>query len=176
MRPVDRPGGCGSRARDHPLLPPTPRCVRSRFSDQRATSWGRSGGDERPRFSGLPEAGGTQRVSGFRELADAYGVRLETSDWDSVLGEWSGLGELTVGGHAGVAVGEWNVHAWDLARATGGDHRPDEPGLFAECQAVVGRVVDVGGSADPWTAVLVATGATRIGAFDPTGDRQLEHG
>lgn len=109
-------------------------------------------------LSGLPEPSGTQRLSRFHELADAYGVRLEASDWDSVLGEWSGLGELTISEHTGVAAGEWNVHAWDLARATGGDHRPENPRLIAECQAVVGRVVDVEDSPDPWTAVLVAYG------------------
>jgi uncharacterized protein (TIGR03083 family) len=109
-------------------------------------------------LSGLAESDGAERIGRFCELAETYRSRLEETEWDRVLGEWSGLGELTVGEHTGVALGEWNVHAWDLARATGGDHRPEDPILIAGGQGVVGRTIDLTGSDDPWRAVLRAYG------------------
>jgi uncharacterized protein (TIGR03083 family) len=109
-------------------------------------------------LSGLAESGGEERITKFCELAERYRTRLEEADWDSVLGVWSGLGELTVGQHTGVALGEWNVHGWDLARATGAEHRPEDPILIANGQGAVGRVVDLEVSGDPWIAVLVAYG------------------
>jgi uncharacterized protein (TIGR03083 family) len=109
-------------------------------------------------LSELTESGGEERVAKFCEQAQRYRARLEETDWETVMGVWSGLGELTVRQHTGVVVGEWNVHAWDLARATGAEHRPEDPILIATGQGVVGRVVDLGGSRDPWTAVLLAYG------------------
>jgi uncharacterized protein (TIGR03083 family) len=109
-------------------------------------------------LSGLTVSDGEERITRFCELAERYRTRLEETDWNSLLGVWAGLGELTVGQHTGVAVGEWNVHAWDLARATGTEHRPEDPILIANGQGVIGRVVDLEGSEDPWIAVLVAYG------------------
>src|ERR1700683_3129610 len=71
----------------------------------------------------LEEVGGAERVELFCELAEQHLSRLHEADWDTTLGTWSGLGVLTVGQHTGIAIGEWHVHAWDVARATGADHR-----------------------------------------------------
>ena len=99
----------------------------------------------------LPEREGVQRLRRFVELAGAHLRRLGEAEWDIELGTWEGLGVLTIGQHTGVAVGEWYVHAWDLARATGGDHRPEDPITVARGQQAVLRPV---GPGDPWIEVL----------------------
>ncbi len=99
----------------------------------------------------LPEREGIQRLRRFVELARALLRRLEEAEWDIGVGTWEGLGVLTIGQQTGVAIGEWHVHAWDLARATGGDHRPDDPLTVARGQQVVLRLV---GPGDPWTEGL----------------------
>ncbi len=38
--------------------------------------------------------------------------------------------KYTVGDHAGAACVEWHLHAWDMARAVGGDYRPRDPDLL----------------------------------------------
>jgi len=72
-----------------------------------------------------------------------------------VLGEWDGLGELTVGEHTAVAVGEWHIHAWDLARSAGVDHRPADPITVAAGRAVLPEPLPAG---DPWLATLTWSG------------------
>jgi Mycothiol maleylpyruvate isomerase N-terminal domain len=111
----------------------------------------------------LDDSTGTERISLFVSSAGAYGTRLaEIGDpgWWLTLGIWEGLGPLTVGQHAGIAIGEWHVHAWDLARVSGRDHHPADAPVVAQGQKVVGRVIEVQG--DPWDLVL--TGYGRIGA------------
>lgn len=112
----------------------------------------------------LPERGGPERIARFVELATEHHRRLEVSDWDLVLGRWSGVGALTVRQHTVVAIGEWHVHAWDLARALGGDHRPSAPELVQRGQHVLFRAVAAG---DPWDAVLGGYG--RDPAWRPPG-------
>ena len=118
----------------------------------------------------LEVSGGSERVVIFSELAEQHLQRLWDVEWDATLGTWSGLGDLTVGQHTGVAIGEWHVHAWDLARASGGDHRPNDALTVKKGQRPVRRVVDLagegegegeggeGGVSNSWISVLRAYG------------------
>ena len=99
----------------------------------------------------LEETGGPLRLERFSELAEHHLRRLRIAAWDETLGTWIGLGDLTVGEHTGVAIGEWHVHAWDLARASGYDHRPDDAFTVRKGQHVLNRATDPG---DPWISVL----------------------
>lgn len=99
----------------------------------------------------LTEVEGDERAREFVVGADAYADRLRSASWTMTLGEWSGLGKLTVGQHTGVVLGEWHVHAWDLARSVGLDHRPDNAVMVAKGQEVVLRGA---GPGDPWIQVL----------------------
>ena len=101
----------------------------------------------------LPETSGTRRMERFLGFAEDHLRRIEDVDWYMILGEWSGLGPLTVGQHGGVAVGEWHVHAWDMARSLGQDHRPSDAEVVREGNRVLR---DIAGSGDPWLAVLTA--------------------
>jgi len=106
-------------------------------------------------LAGLTETEGQIRVMRFVELAGEHLQRLSDADWDMPLGNWSGLGVLSVGEHTGVAIGEWHVHAWDLARSHGSDHSPSDPATVASGQVVLNRLVAPG---DPWTQILIAYG------------------
>ena|ERR1700722_1819278 len=99
----------------------------------------------------LVEMRGPERLEAFGELADLHLQRLHEASWDETLGTWAGLGPLTVGEHTGIAIGEWHVHAWDLARASGGDHTPADPRTVRDGQHIVRRAEEPG---DPWLAVL----------------------
>jgi hypothetical protein len=102
-------------------------------------------------LSKLTESGGAERTRKFVDAATSYATRLHDIDWDMALGTWSDLGDLTIGQHAGVILGEWHVHAWDLARSVGVDHRPSDPATVAKGQEAVLRAV---GPGDPWVEVL----------------------
>lgn len=104
---------------------------------------------------GLPETGGPRRMEVFLDLATAHLRRLDDVDWRMTLGEWSGLGPLTVGQHSGVAIGEWHVHAWDMARSIGADHRAADAVVVAEGNRMV-RDVSVRG--EPGLVVLAGYG------------------
>ncbi len=106
-------------------------------------------------LAALAEVGGVERARGFVAGADAYGRRLQSADWLMTLGAWSRTGALTVGQHTQLVLGEWHVHAWDLARSAGLDYRPDDPLTVAEGLRSVGRVPR---AADPWLEVLAAFG------------------
>jgi uncharacterized protein (TIGR03083 family) len=106
-------------------------------------------------LANLREHSGPERMERFLELAGDHLRRIERADWDVLLGEWSGLGPLTVGQHSGVAIGEWHVHAWDVARSLGIDHRPTDEVIVAEGNQVVRAFSFVG---DAWRGVLVAYG------------------
>jgi Mycothiol maleylpyruvate isomerase N-terminal domain len=101
------------------------------------------------------EGKGPARMELFLALASAHLRRIERADWEITLGHWSGLGPLTVGQHSGVAIGEWHVHAWDMARSIGADHRPRDATVVAEGNR---PVRDVAGEEDPWRALLTAYG------------------
>jgi uncharacterized protein (TIGR03083 family) len=106
-------------------------------------------------LANLGASSGAERMEGFLDLAGDHLRRIKHADWDVLLGEWSGLGPLTIGQHSGVAIGEWHVHAWDVARSLGIDHRPTDDVVIAEGNRVV-RDVPIAG--DAWRGVLVAYG------------------
>ena len=103
----------------------------------------------------LAEPTGDERLELFLELASAHVQRLQHVDWTATLGDWSGLGSLTIGQHTGVAIGEWHVHAWDMGRSLGVEHQPRNPVVVAEGNRVVRNVSY---QSDPWQAVLLAYG------------------
>ena len=104
---------------------------------------------------GLDAVAGPERMDLFLEAARAHLQRITDAEWAITLGEWEGLGPLTIGEHSGVAIGEWHVHAWDMARSIGSDHRPEDAATVAEGNRVVR---DVSAQGDPWRAVLAAYG------------------
>ena len=103
----------------------------------------------------LTEMRGEERAREFVARADAYGARLISADWVMTLGAWSDTGSLTVGQHTGLVLGEWHVHAWDLARSAGLDYRPDDAMTVARGQEAVWSQP---GLDDPWNEVLAAYG------------------
>lgn len=99
---------------------------------------------------------GPERLGCFIGAARDHLRRIEGhEDWDLVLGEWTGLGPLSIGQHSGVAIGEWHVHAWDMARSVGREHRPSDAATVAEGNRAIR---DVAADGDPWLAVLAAYG------------------
>ena len=112
--------------------------------------------------------GGPAAAAQFVESARAYRDRLPPV-WDLPFGYPRGT--VTAGLHAGVAAGEWHLHAWDLARSRGGGHRPSDPAaLYAAAGACLaaaeggarGRVaallVPLGARLRPWEALLRRSG------------------
>ena len=113
----------------------------------------------------------SETVSEFEEAAEAYAERV-ADHWELPYGY--PLGTVTAGLHAAVAASEWHLHAWDLARTHGCDHRPgDAAALFRATGACVadargglaGRVqaglVRLGASVRPWEQMLRASGRRR---------------
>lgn len=99
----------------------------------------------------LPASAGPERIGEFVQIAAAYSDRLRDVDWEASVGDWAGIGALTIAQHSLLAVGEWHIHAWDFARAVGGDHRPADPELLLAGRRVLpGTPTD----ADPWSATL----------------------
>jgi hypothetical protein len=62
-----------------------------------------------------------ERIARFVTEAHRYAARLP-AQWETPYG--FPYGTITAGLHAGVAAGEWHLHAWDLS---GGTHRPVDP-------------------------------------------------
>jgi len=103
----------------------------------------------------LPETSGPERIRDFVRTATAYGDRLRDNDWDTSVGAWAGIGRLTIAEHILLAVGEWHIHAWDLARAAGGDHQP------ADAEVVLAGLRILPGSlpnGEPWAVALQGAG------------------
>ena len=113
---------------------------------------------------------GPEAIEQFAERAAAYRGRLQTAaasdQWE--LGYGFANGVTTVGGHAGIAAGEWHLHAWDLS---GGSFVPAEPGqLYLAIgagmtaaqpvwqRAITRRVVRRIAARDPWTDLLKRSG------------------
>jgi hypothetical protein len=113
----------------------------------------------------LPAGNGPERVERFAAEAARYAARLPTQ-WDMAYG--FPYGTITACLHAGVAAGEWHLHAWDL---TGGEHRPSDPaalfvavasgmtaargGLMAKAQ---GAMVPLASRRKPWEQLLRRSG------------------
>lgn len=102
-------------------------------------------------LAALPQQGGPKRVAEFVKTAQQYRERLAGVDWELVLGVWDAVGALKVGQHTGLAVGEWHVHAWDLAQVSGQEHRPNDAEVVAAGRLVLAEPLPAG---DPWTATL----------------------
>jgi uncharacterized protein (TIGR03083 family) len=103
----------------------------------------------------MPEQDGEERLRSFLELATAHRSRVGEADWTLRLGSWSGLGALSVGQHTGVAIGEWHVHAWDIARGLRADHRPHDAAVVMTGNRVLPGPANPG---DDWRAVLLRYG------------------
>jgi hypothetical protein len=103
----------------------------------------------------LPERHGPERFLAFEAVATRYGERLAGVDWSRRLGDWQGFGSLAIGDHTLAAVGEWHIHAWDVARSFGWDYRPDDPDVILAGRRVFGPAPE---GVDPWTAALRAAG------------------
>ncbi len=111
-------------------------------------------------LSALEESDGPERLLAFDAVARRYGERLAEVDWTATMGDWEGLGPLSIASHTLLAVGEWQLHAWDVARSFGWDHRPDDPEV-----TLAGRRLLPGGAkegtpmpADPWAEALIGSG------------------
>jgi hypothetical protein len=102
-------------------------------------------------LSSLPDSAGTSRMELFLDLAADHLRRIEAAEWEITLGGWSGLGPMTLGQHSGVAIGEWHVHAWDMARSVGAQHSPSDAVVVAQGNRIVR---DISTKLDPWAAVL----------------------
>jgi uncharacterized protein (TIGR03083 family) len=121
-------------------------------------------------LNALEGSPGPERLAGFRRSATDYAARLETT-WDLPYG--FPFGTVTAGQHAALGAMEWHAHAWDLARATGADHRPVDPDTLAAAvleawsarHGAIRRtlrrgVIPLARNAvrDPWTFLLKNTG------------------
>ncbi len=111
-------------------------------------------------LAALPDAAGPENIAAFADSARSYARRLEPI-WDLPHHRYRDVG-VTVGGMAGVACGEWHLHAWDLARSLGKDYRPAAPEIvLAGWRAgmphleVDGRLPGYG---DRWYALLRVSG------------------
>jgi hypothetical protein len=102
----------------------------------------------------LPERRGPERFLAFEAVATRYGERLGDVDWSLPLGTWAGLPPMSIGDHTLAAVGEWHVHAWDVARSFGWDYRPDDPEIIFAGE----RLGPPAAGTDVWTASLLAAG------------------
>ena len=103
----------------------------------------------------LPESTGPERIRDFVRTATAYGDRLRDHDWETSIGTWLGIGRLTIAEHILLAVAEWHIHAWDLARAAGGHHQPSDPEVVVAGLRVLPGSLPEG---EPWAAALQAAG------------------
>jgi len=108
----------------------------------------------------LPAGDGPSRVARFAAEAERYADRV-AQEWDTPFGY--PRGRVTAGAHAALSGWEWHVHAWDLARSAGADHRPaDSLTLYrrgTECfVAATGARAPDPDPADPWAELLRRTG------------------
>jgi uncharacterized protein (TIGR03083 family) len=117
-------------------------------------------------LAALADAPPADHIAAFAVLARGYAARLGAV-WDLPHHQYRDT-VVTVGGMAGAACAEWHLHAWDLARALGTDHRPAEPAaVLAGWRAGMPHLplaaagspgARAGRPADPWHAVLAASG------------------
>jgi len=112
---------------------------------------------------------GNVAIEQFTERAASYGARVRDA-WDTPYGFPSGT--VTAGLHLAVAAAEWHLHAWDVARAVGREHRPGDPetllNAVIDCFAVARGGVEgnmlrtfapaVARFGDPWASLLRRSG------------------
>lgn len=104
-------------------------------------------------LASLTVDGGPQRIATFAARAQAYALRVRER-WDLPYGYPRGT--VTAGEHAGMAAAEWHLHAWDLSRAIGRDHRAADAALLVEAIRSTGR--EVPERTDPWESLLRMSG------------------
>jgi uncharacterized protein (TIGR03083 family) len=95
---------------------------------------------------------GPTRLAAFSDETHRYASRLATA-W--TLPFWYPGGLVTVGVHALLAAGEWQLHAWDLGVAAGIEHVADAAPI-RDTWVELGR--DISRNGDPWKALLLASG------------------
>lgn len=113
----------------------------------------------------LEDGTGVERVDRFVAEARRYAIRLPAR-WHLAYGY--PYGTVTAGLHAGIAAGEWHLHAWDLS---GGMHRPSDPAaLFLAVGSAmtsarggvagrIGRVmVPIASRRNPWDQLVRRSG------------------
>lgn len=118
-------------------------------------------------LAALADASPGEHIKAFAASARRYATRLPAI-WDLPHHQYRDV-VVTVGGMAGAACAEWHLHASDLAAATGTRYRPAEPDVILAgwvagmphlpLAAPAGRLAAWHSRhADPWQAVLVASG------------------
>ncbi|NND01721.1 MAG: hypothetical protein HKN91_02955 [Acidimicrobiia bacterium] len=111
---------------------------------------------------------GFEAARKFSDSANEYIARVQES-WDVPFAYPYGL--VTAGLHAGIATTEWHLHAWDLSKASGRVHVPDDPeGLFLAAGAclaaregavrgvVMSMMVPLAARRSPWRSLLKRSG------------------
>jgi hypothetical protein len=119
-------------------------------------------------LAALADTSPEEHIAAFAASAQRYAARLGAV-WDLPHHQYRDT-VVTVGGMAGAACAEWHLHAFDLAGALGIGYRPADPdSVLAGWQAGMphmpllppppGRLAAWHGRhADPWQAVLAASG------------------
>jgi uncharacterized protein (TIGR03083 family) len=103
----------------------------------------------------LSPATGREHIIAFTVSAEAYADRLPDA-WDLPYLSYRGT-KFTVGDYAGAVCVEWHLHAWDLARALGKDHRPQNPKVIESAwRSGVPHLPITRG--EPWLSLLKASG------------------
>jgi hypothetical protein len=131
-------------------------------------------------LAALSEARPAEHIAAFAVSARAYAARLP-SVWDLPHHQYREQ-VVTVAGMAGAACAEFHLHAWDLARALGLEHRPAQPEVVLDgwragmphlpVDAEAGWL-GFGRRRDPWYMLLLASGRlpSWAGRLPPWADR-----
>ena len=107
----------------------------------------------------LPTLRPDAHLTSFRSKALRH---LQFADrwWDLTV-KLTTTGTWTVGEHVGIAAIEYHVHAWDLRRSQGRDHRAGDARLLTEVwtrHLAAPLKTPVPEGDDPWEALVRATG------------------
>jgi len=122
-------------------------------------------------LAALADAPPDEHIEAFAASARRYATRMPAI-WDLPHHQYRDI-VVTVGGMAGAACAEWHLHASDLAAATGTGYRPADPDVILAGwvagmphlppTAPAGRLAAWHSRhADPWQAVLAASGRTAV--------------
>jgi uncharacterized protein (TIGR03083 family) len=122
-------------------------------------------------LAALADAPPAEHIEAFAASARRYASRLRAV-WDLPHHQYRDV-VVTVGGMAGAACAEWHLHASDLAAAVGTSYRPAEPDVILAgwvagmphlpLAAPSGRLAAWHGRhADPWQAVVAASGRSAV--------------
>jgi hypothetical protein len=118
----------------------------------------------------LPPTTGQEHILAFAISAEAYLDRLGNA-WDEPYLSYRNK-KYTAGEYAGAICVEWHLHAWDLARAMGEDHRPSDPWLIERAWRTGVPHLRLPTGEDPWDAVLRGSGRRpdwHPGGYEPVG-------